>query len=72
MDHNDWAITACIQWPNGELFNKDAPFGTYHVEAPTAEKAIELLKDDFRGCKVTIHGKPIHSIVTEDEYENGD
>lgn len=70
MNHNDWAICASISYPNGELLDKDHPFGTYHIEASTEDEAIEKLKNEFLGCKVTIYGKLKHSIVTEDEYNN--
>jgi hypothetical protein len=71
MDHNNWAICASVQYPNGELIDKDKPFGTYNIEASTAEEAIKILEDELPGCKVKVFGKPIHSIVTEKEYENG-
>ena len=71
MDHNDWAICACIKFKDGEFLDKSRPFVTYHIEAPTAKKAIEKLKKAFDCCDVTVYGEPVHSIVTEEEYENG-
>ena len=47
MDHSDWAICACLKFKDGELLDKSRPFATYHIEAPTAKKAIEKLKKAF-------------------------
>ena len=50
----DWEVVACIQYPNGELVDKNKPFATYHVEANTYKKAVEKLKKDFNMCEVTV------------------
>ena len=71
MDHDDWAICACIKFKDGELLDKSRPFATYYIEASTAKKAVEKLEKAFDSCDVTIYGEPVHSIVTEEEYENG-
>ena len=71
MDHDDWAICACIKFKDGELLDKSKPFITYHIEAPTAKKAVEKFEKAFACCDVTVYGEPVHSIVTEEEYENG-
>ncbi len=71
MDHNVWAITACIQFADGGLVNKSRPFSTYNVEASTAENAVEKLKTMFNCCNVAVYGKPTKSVVTHEEYENG-
>ena len=71
MDHDDWAICACIKFKDGELLDKSKPFATYHIEAPTAKKAVEKLEKAFDCCDVIVYGEPVHSIVTEEEYENG-
>ena len=44
MDHDDWAICACLKFKDGELLDKSKPFATYHIEAPTAKEAIEKLE----------------------------
>ena len=72
MDHHDWAVTACLMFKNGEIFDKKEPFKTYHIEAPTAKAAIADLKRRFVECDVIVYGEPIHSIVTAKEYENGE
>ena len=70
MDHDDWAICACLKFKDGELLDKKKPFAIYHIEAPTAKKAIEKLKKAFDSCDVIVYGEPVHSIATEEEYEN--
>ena len=73
MDHHDWAICACLKFKNDkELFYRDRPFRTYHIEAPTAKAAIKQFKKNFAECDIIMHGEPVHSIVTEEEFENGD
>ena len=69
MDHNDWAICACIKFKDGELLDKSRPFVTYHIEAPTAKKAIEKLKKAFDYCDVIVYGEPVHRIVTGEKYK---
>lgn len=71
MNHDYWKITACLQFKDGELLDKNRPFSTYCVEAPTASRAIEQLKKDFPCCTVTVYGEPIHDVVSVEEYENG-
>ena len=63
MDHNDWAICACIKFKDGELLDKSRPFVTYQIEAPTAKKAIDY-------CDVIVYGEPVHRIVTGEKYKN--
>lgn len=70
MDHDDWAICACLKFKDGELLDKKKPFAIYHIEAPTAKKAVEKLEKAFDSCDVTIYGEPVHIITTEEEYEN--
>lgn len=70
MDHDVWAITACLQFKDGELLDKQKPFKTYYIEAPTAKKAIRSLVEEYPMCNAIIHTMPTHSIVTEAEYEN--
>lgn len=73
MDHHDWVVCACLKFKNDkELFYRDRPFRTFHIEALTAEDAIEQLKKNFAECDVIVHGEPVHSIVSEEEYENGE
>lgn len=68
--HHDWAICACLQFKHGELLDKNKPFGTYHIEANSGEEAIQKLKDEFPCCNVTTYGKPVHSVITDEEYDN--
>jgi len=68
---HDWAVCACLQFKTGELINKNGPFATYHIEANSGDEAIQKLKDEFRCCNIIINGKPVHSIVTDEKYENG-
>ena len=70
MDHNNLAICACLKFKDSKLLDKSKPFATYHIEAPTAKKAVEKIEKVFDSCDVTIYGEPVHSIVTEEEYEN--
>ena len=70
MDHSDWAICACLKFKDGKLLDKSRPFATYHIEAPTAKKAVEKLKKAFDSCDVIVYGEPVHRIVTGEMYEN--
>lgn len=67
MRREYWAVTACLQFKDGELLDKNKPFSIYCIEAPTAEKAVEKLKKDFSCCDVTVYGKPAHHAVDEEE-----
>lgn len=64
-----WSICACLQFVDGELVDKQHPFASYNIEAPTAEKAVEKLKKDFSCCDVTVYGKPALNAVDEEEEE---
>ena len=63
-----YAICACVQHLDGELIDKKKPFSEYYIEADTAEEAVEKFKKDFSMCTVTTYGKPIETIVTDEEY----
>ena len=66
-----YAICACLQFAgDGELVDKSKPFKTYYVEALTSEEAVFKFKKDFSMCIVTMYGKPIETIVTDEEYNN--
>lgn len=71
MDHDVWEVCACLQFVDGDLLDKKKPFKTYYVEADSAENAVQKMKEDFACCNVTLSGKPIHSIVKSEDYENG-
>ena len=44
---------------------------TCHVEAPSAEVAVEKLKSDFHMLTVEVLTEPKRYDMTDDEYENG-
>ena len=66
---DNWKICYVATYPNGEMLDSDNPFKTANINAKTSAEAIEKLKEEFRGCKIAIHGTPMHSLISEHEYE---
>lgn len=69
--HHDWKIVACLQCKDGTIDDKQKPFQTYHIEAPSAKKAIEKLKKTCPYYDVIVCGEPVYETITDEEYENG-
>lgn len=65
---DNWKI-CYIAWLAGEILDKNTPFKSANIRAKTAEEAINKLKNMMHMCKIDIIGKPVHSYVTEAEYE---
>lgn len=65
---DDWRVTCCIQYKNGELLDKKKPFTELHINATSAEDAVNEVKKMFNMCDVTVVGQPVHSLVTDEDY----
>lgn len=65
---DDWRVCCCIQHKNGELLDKKKPFTELHINAASAEDAVNEVKKMFNMCDVTVVGQPVHSVVTDEDY----
>ena len=63
-----WKICCCLQYPNGEIVDKELPFKTMNIVAKTADEAKKKIIDNFNMCKVTFWKEPKHISMTEEEY----
>ena len=64
---DNWKI-CYIAWLAGEIVDKKTPFKSANIQAKTAEEAVEQLRAMMNMCKIDIIGKPVHSYITEAEY----
>lgn len=65
---DDWRVCCCIQYKTGELLDKKKPFTELHINAISAEDAVNEVKKMFNMCDVTVVGQPVHSFVTDEDY----
>lgn len=68
---NDWKICYSVLMPDGSHLNPKEPFLVAHINGKTEDEAIANLKNEFIGLEVKTFGKPVHTFIYEDEYENG-
>ena len=56
----------------GQLKDFDSCHASYtgHIEAPSAEAAVEKLKSDFHMLTVEVLTDPVREDVSDEEYEN--
>ena len=67
---DDWKICYSVYYPDGSTVDPKEKFMFAHIRAKNEDEAISILKKEFYGLDVKIFGKPIHTFISEDEYEN--